>query len=336
MSADRLEVHVHAIFLCTCILMYSTQSVRCHKHTGSVLSVPDVSLRWHRSTDAPHPSHRHRFPTLSPPAVCVELEAANQRLLTADRDRASIPPPQQQQQQQQHQYQQQLATAEAEAEALRDQVQDQADLIDNLRAEIAEVNAAKSSQLASLPQDGSGRGRHPDPGGEEVGPWGSDINNRAVRRSWSGVLPAGRKEGTRGTTAATPTGAASALDLQVARNAAVATAQSEAEALRGKLAETERELQRMIRRSSAAGSGHDHAGLVGGEGAGGADARGGFVRLERENRRLKEENEKLSNELQAFDLDFFEEIEDLKYKYSEAARKLRQYEDRSPSRDRRF
>ncbi|CAN0109011.1 unnamed protein product, partial [Sphacelaria rigidula] len=136
--------------------------------------------------------------------LATELEAANQRLLTADRDRASIPPPQQQQQQQQHQYQQQLATAEAEAEALRD--------------------------------------------------------------------------------------------------------------------------QRMIRRSSAAGSGHDHAGLVGGEGAGGADARGGFVRLERENRRLKEENEKLSNELQAFDLDFFEEIEDLKYKYSEAARKLRQYE----------
>ncbi|CAM9334730.1 unnamed protein product [Hapterophycus canaliculatus] len=51
------------------------------------------------------------------------------------------------------------------------------------------------------------------------------------------------------------------------------------------------------------------------------------IRLEQENRRLKEENDKLSTELQAFDLDFFEEIEDLKYKYSEAVRKLRQYEE---------
>lgn len=42
--------------------------------------------------------------------------------------------------------------------------------------------------------------------------------------------------------------------------------------------------------------------------------------------RLKEENEKLNQELQAFDLDFFEEIEDLKYKYSEAVRRLQLYE----------
>lgn len=43
---------------------------------------------------------------------------------------------------------------------------------------------------------------------------------------------------------------------------------------------------------------------------------------------LKEENEKLNQELQAFDLDFFEEIEDLKYKYSEAVQRLQLYEGR--------
>ena len=41
---------------------------------------------------------------------------------------------------------------------------------------------------------------------------------------------------------------------------------------------------------------------------------------------LREENSKLREELSAFDLDFFEEIEDLKYKYAEAMRRLQQYE----------
>ena len=45
-----------------------------------------------------------------------------------------------------------------------------------------------------------------------------------------------------------------------------------------------------------------------------------------QNRKLKEQNSGLQKELQAFDLDFFEEIEDLKYKYNEAVKKLRQYE----------
>ena len=40
-----------------------------------------------------------------------------------------------------------------------------------------------------------------------------------------------------------------------------------------------------------------------------------------ENSRLKEENAKLMSELGAFDLDFFEEIEDLKYKYQQAMRR---------------
>ena len=42
---------------------------------------------------------------------------------------------------------------------------------------------------------------------------------------------------------------------------------------------------------------------------------------------LRAENAKLREELSAFDLDFFEEIEDLKYKYAEATRRLRQYEN---------
>lgn len=41
---------------------------------------------------------------------------------------------------------------------------------------------------------------------------------------------------------------------------------------------------------------------------------------------LREENKKLKEELSAFDMDFFEEIEDLKYKYAEAVRKLQRYE----------
>ena len=42
--------------------------------------------------------------------------------------------------------------------------------------------------------------------------------------------------------------------------------------------------------------------------------------------RLREENRKLKDELSAFDLDFFEEIENLKFAHAEAMRKLRQYE----------
>jgi len=49
-------------------------------------------------------------------------------------------------------------------------------------------------------------------------------------------------------------------------------------------------------------------------------------RLVDENDKLREENGKLQKELQAFDLDFFEEIEDLKFKYNQAVRKLEMYE----------
>jgi predicted RNase H-like nuclease (RuvC/YqgF family) len=45
-------------------------------------------------------------------------------------------------------------------------------------------------------------------------------------------------------------------------------------------------------------------------------------------RRLREENEKLQQELKAFDLDFFEEIEDLKWKYQEAMKRLKEAESK--------
>lgn len=121
-----------------------------------------------------------------------------------------------------------------------------------------------------------------------------------------------------------------------AAEAAAEAAQDEADKLRDRLAETERELQRMERRSAMSGRRGVNLAASDGDSVLGKSATGlmlsdggddeAEVRLERENRRLKEENDKLSTELQAFDLDFFEEIEDLKYKYSEAVRKLRQYE----------
>jgi predicted DNA-binding protein len=41
---------------------------------------------------------------------------------------------------------------------------------------------------------------------------------------------------------------------------------------------------------------------------------------------LREENSKLRFELSAFDEDFFEEMEDLKFKYADALRRLKQFE----------
>lgn len=66
------------------------------------------------------------------------------------------------------------------------------------------------------------------------------------------------------------------------------------------------------------------AGVASG-GSGGGGGGGDAVEL----RQLREENEKLKRELSAFDLDFFEEIENLKYAHAEAVRKLRMYEGAS-------
>ena len=48
--------------------------------------------------------------------------------------------------------------------------------------------------------------------------------------------------------------------------------------------------------------------------------------LEDENQALRDKVTKMSKELQAFDLEFFEEIEDLKFKYAEALKRLKEYE----------
>jgi small-conductance mechanosensitive channel len=45
-------------------------------------------------------------------------------------------------------------------------------------------------------------------------------------------------------------------------------------------------------------------------------------------KRLRSENEKLKRELGAFDAEFFDEIENLKFAHAEAMRKLRVYENR--------
>ncbi|CAM9951963.1 unnamed protein product [Phaeothamnion confervicola] len=76
-------------------------------------------------------------------------------------------------------------------------------------------------------------------------------------------------------------------------------------------------------RGSTGGS--EHGGYGGSYSGRGTSGRG-TAELEAECERLRRDNERLNGELQAFDLDFFEEIEDLKYKYSQAVRKLRQYE----------
>jgi hypothetical protein len=47
---------------------------------------------------------------------------------------------------------------------------------------------------------------------------------------------------------------------------------------------------------------------------------------------MTDENAKLKRELSAFDLDFFEEIENLKYAHAEAVRKLRVHEAAAPPR----
>jgi predicted nucleic acid-binding Zn-ribbon protein len=80
------------------------------------------------------------------------------------------------------------------------------------------------------------------------------------------------------------------------------------DALQAKVAD----LQRQLQQAQAAGGG-----------AGGA---GGGVSSSGEVKRLRDENERLRQELSAFDMDFFEEIENLKYAHAEALKKLRVYE----------
>jgi predicted nucleic acid-binding Zn-ribbon protein len=58
----------------------------------------------------------------------------------------------------------------------------------------------------------------------------------------------------------------------------------------------------------------------------GAAAAGEVSSLREQLSKLSAENAKLKSELSAFDLDFFEEIENLKYSHAEAVRKLKAME----------
>ena len=89
-------------------------------------------------------------------------------------------------------------------------------------------------------------------------------------------------------------------------------------ALRDELDAARREVRRLQDRVSKQQS-DPRAGASGGGGGSAGDSAA-------EARKLREENSKLREELSAFDLDFFEEIEDLKFKYAEAMRRLQQYE----------
>ena len=82
-----------------------------------------------------------------------------------------------------------------------------------------------------------------------------------------------------------------------------------------------RRLQGRLARSSQAVASGQSAGDEGKRGTSGAGKDAGTTYVER----LREENSKLREELSAFDLDFFEEIEDLKFKYAEAMQRLQQY-----------
>ena len=78
--------------------------------------------------------------------------------------------------------------------------------------------------------------------------------------------------------------------------------------LKAQLAGVQRDKERLERRAQSGTSSRDG-------------------QLTGENRRLREQNEKLVKELSAFDLDFFEEIEDIKYRYNQAVAELRDYRE---------
>ena len=117
---------------------------------------------------------------------------------------------------------------------------------------------------------------------------------------------------------------ASGKEVEALRKRAVDHA-AEVEALRADLAAVQRraaELEKQLASGAAAGGG-------GGSGGGHPAA------LQAEMRQLREENKNLRQELSAFDLDFFNEIEQLKFEHSEAVKKLRAYEAASGSGGRR-
>ena len=101
----------------------------------------------------------------------------------------------------------------------------------------------------------------------------------------------------------------------------------EVEALRKRSSEQAAELEALRADLSAAQRRAADLEKGTGVGAGGGGGAGAHpAALQAELRQLREENKNLRQELSAFDLDFFEEIEDLKNAHAEAVSKLRQYE----------
>ena len=96
----------------------------------------------------------------------------------------------------------------------------------------------------------------------------------------------------------------------------------ETDILRKRVAETEAEAEALKADLAAAQRRLSEQGSGAGAGAGGPHP----AAVQAELRQLREENKNLRQELSAFDLDFFEEIEDLKNAHAEATRKLKQYE----------
>lgn len=120
---------------------------------------------------------------------------------------------------------------------------------------------------------------------------------------------------TRAASLAATTGTAGAAnkatdkEMEALRRRAVDQA-ADLETLRGELSTAQRQL----------------AAAENGSGGAGAGAGTNPAAFQAELRQLREENKNLRQELSAFDLDFFEEIEDLKNAHAEAVRKLRTYE----------
>ena len=106
---------------------------------------------------------------------------------------------------------------------------------------------------------------------------------------------------------------AKAADKGDGRQARTAEQAAEVDSLRAGLQEAQRRIAELSSGTAAA------AGGAAGAGAAGAG-------MAAELRSLREENKNLRQELSAFDLDFFEEIEDLKNAHAEAVKKLRMYE----------
>ena len=102
-------------------------------------------------------------------------------------------------------------------------------------------------------------------------------------------------------------------------------------ALRRKIEEQDRMVQELRKSLYAAQQENLRQKMGATDGRPGADADNGGVEAAQV-RALREENARLKEELSAFDLDFFEEIENLKYAHAEAVRKLRILEQQQPRR----